>query len=176
MNDKIYVAKLGKAVGLKGHLRLFVDSDFPEQFKKGVSFTTNKNTTLIVEEYNPKRDLIKFKDYDDVDISKKLTNQLLYSTIEETKNSCKLAANEHFWFDIVSCHVIENDLDLGEVVEIHRYPIEDYLEIKTSKQLVDKGLPKTFLIPYNTNTYIINVNIENKKIEVKDSLVILENS
>lgn len=34
MKDKIYVAKLGKTVGLKGDLKLFIDSDFPEQFKK----------------------------------------------------------------------------------------------------------------------------------------------
>ena len=32
--NKVYVAKLGKAVGLQGHLRLFIDSDFPMQFKK----------------------------------------------------------------------------------------------------------------------------------------------
>lgn len=61
MNDKIYVAKLGKAVGLKGHLRLFIDSDFPEQFKKGSEFITNKKTTLVVKEYNSNRDLINLK-------------------------------------------------------------------------------------------------------------------
>ena len=33
-SNDIFVAKLGKAVGLQGHLRLFIDSDFPEQFKK----------------------------------------------------------------------------------------------------------------------------------------------
>ncbi len=176
MNDKIYVAKLGKAVGLKGHLRLFIDSDFPEQFKKGASFTTDKKLTLTLEEYNSNRDLVKFKTYDDVDTAKKLTNQLLYVTMEQTKNDCKLDENEHFWFDIVSCHVFENDLDLGEVVEIHRYPIEDYLEIKTSTELVEKGLSKTFLIPYNVENYIVSVDTDKKKIEVKDSLVILENS
>ena len=32
--DKIYIAKLGKTVGLKGQQKLHIDSDFPEQFKK----------------------------------------------------------------------------------------------------------------------------------------------
>ena len=45
-SNNIYVAKLGKAVGLQGHLRLFIDSDFPEQFKKGATFTTNRNLQL----------------------------------------------------------------------------------------------------------------------------------
>lgn len=176
MNDKIYVAKLGKAVGLKGYLKLFIDSDFPEQFKKGTSFTTNKKITLTIEDYNSNRDLVKFENYDDVDIAKRLTNQLLYSTIEQTKNNCKLEENEHFWFDIVSCHVIENDIDLGEIIEIHRYPLEDYLEVKTSESLVQKKFPKTFLIPFNYDNYILNVNIKDKIIEVKNSFDILENS
>ena len=46
--NKVYVAKLGKTVGLQGHLRLFIDSDFPEQFKKGAIFTTNRNLILKV--------------------------------------------------------------------------------------------------------------------------------
>ncbi len=71
MKNRIYVAKLGKAVGLKGHLRLFIDTDFPEQFKKGATFTTNKNLELKVLEYNASRELIKFENYDNVDISKK---------------------------------------------------------------------------------------------------------
>ena len=176
MNDKIYVAKLGKAVGLRGHLRLFIESDFPEQFKKDAVFITNKKLTLIIEEYNSKRELVKFKDFDDIDTAKKLTNQLLYSTLEQTKNNCNLESNEHFWFDIVGCKIVENNQILGKVVEIHRYPLEDYLEIETSDTLIEKKLPKTFLVPYNIENYIVNVDIENKEIKVKNAYEILENS
>lgn len=176
MNDKIYVAKLGKAVGLKGHLRLFIDSDFPEQFKKGSEFITNKKTSLIVKEYNANRELIQFEDYEDVDLAKKLTNQQLFSTPEQTRQNCKLEENEHFWFDLMDCKIIENDLELGVVVELHRYPSSDYLEIKTSDELVEKGLPKTFLLPHIFDKYILNVDIENKIINVQEAFVILENS
>ncbi|RXK05320.1 ribosome maturation factor RimM [Halarcobacter bivalviorum] len=176
MNDKIYVAKLGKAVGLKGHLRLFIDSDFPEQFKKGASFTTNKKLDLTIEEYNPNRDLIKFVDYDDVDTAKKLTNQFLYVSIEQTKQSCNLKDNEHFWFDIIDCEILEESKQLGKVVEIHRYPLTDYLEIKTSNDLVEQGLPKTFLVPYDMSSYIVEVDVENKTIKTNKAYEILENS
>ncbi|WP_228713234.1 ribosome maturation factor RimM [Halarcobacter bivalviorum] len=176
MNDKIYVAKLGKAVGLKGHLRLFIDSDFPEQFKKGASFTTNKKLDLTIEEYNPNRDLIKFVDYDDVDTAKKLTNQFLYVSIEQTKQSCNLKDNEHFWFDIIDCEILEESKQLGKVVEIHRYPLTDYLEIKTSNDLVEQGFPKTFLVPYDMSSYILEVDIENKTIKTNKAYEILENS
>ena len=176
MNDKIYVAKLGKAVGLKGQLRLFIDSDFPEQFKKGSQFITNKKINLTVKEYNSNRELVLFEGYEDVDTAKKLTNQELFSTIEQTIENCKLKENEFFWFDLISCKVIENGLELCEVIELHRYPASDYLEVKTSKDLVDKDLPKTFLIPHLFDTYILTVDVQNKILEVKDSMVILENS
>ena len=175
-SNNIYVAKLGKAVGLQGHLRLFIDSDFPEQFKKGATFTTNRNLQLKVLEYIPTRDLIIFENYTDVEIAKKLTNQELYSTFEQTKEFCKLKKNEFFWFDLISCNVYENDLLLGKVKEIQRYPLNDYLEITTSEELVNKGLSKVFLIPHMFDKYILNVNINDKKIQVKDSLIILENS
>lgn len=73
--NKVYVAKLGKTVGLQGHLRLFIDSDFPEQFKKGATFTTNRNLILKVVECNLNKDLIKFENYEDVDLAKKTYKQ-----------------------------------------------------------------------------------------------------
>ena len=175
-SNDIFVAKLGKAVGLQGHLRLFIDSDFPEQFKKGAVFKTNKKLELKVAEYNSSRELIKFENFDDVETAKKLTNQELFSSIEQTKENCKLKKNEFFWFDLISCNVYENDLLLGKVKDIQRYPLNDYLEIITNEELVKKGLPKVFLIPHIFDKYVLNVNINDKKIEVKDSLVILENS
>lgn len=176
MNNKVYVAKLGKAVGLKGHLRLFIDSDFPEQFKKGSTFLTNKNFQLTILEYLKDRDLISFEGFSDMESAKKLTNTELYTTIEQTKEFCKLKDNEFFWFDLISCEVYEDNLKLGVVSDVHRFPLNDYLEVKTDSQLVEKGLPKIFLIPHIFETFIQRVDIENKKIFAINAFDILENS
>ena len=176
MNNKVYVAKLGKAVGLKGHLRLFIDSDFPEQFKKGSTFLTNKNFQLTISEYLKDRDLVSFQGFSDMESAKKLTNTELYTTIEQTKEFCKLKGNEFFWFDLISCEVYEDNLKLGVVSDVHRFPLNDYLEVKTDSQLVEKGLPKIFLIPHIFETFIQRVDIENKKIFAINAFDILENS
>lgn len=176
MNNKVYVAKLGKAVGLKGHLRLFIDSDFPEQFKKGSTFLTNKNFQLTISEYLKDRDLVSFEGFSDIESAKKLTNTELYTTIEQTKEFCKLKDNEFFWFDLISCEVYEDNLKLGVVSDVHRFPLNDYLEVKTDSQLVEKGLPKIFLIPHIFETFIQRVDIENKKIFAINAFDILENS
>lgn len=174
MND-IYVAKLGKAVGLKGHLKLFIESDFPEQFCKGATFTTNKNQTLIVQEFNANRGIVKFEMIDDMDAAKKLTNTQLYTSYEQTKQDCILDTNQYFWFDIIGCEIIENEESLGHVKDIQRYPLSDYLEVKTSSILVQNELPKIFLIPY-LEEYIINVDLEKKLVTTKGAKLILENS
>ena len=174
--NKVYVAKLGKAVGLQGHLRLFIDSDFPMQFKKGAVFTTNRNLTLTILEYNPNKELVLFENYLDVDLARKLTNSELFTTQEATKEFCVLKENEFFWFDLISCEIFENDLLLGKVKDIHRYPLNDYLEVQTSSELVSKELPKVFLIPHIFDKFIEKVDIESKKIFVKNAFDILENS
>ena len=176
MNSDVYVAKLGKAVGLKGHLKLHIDSDFPEQFKENAIFITNRKITLKVVEYNANRDIILFENYEDIDLAKKLINQELFASTEQTRDNCQLKDNEFFWFDLLDCVVYENDLKLGTVKDIHRHPITDYLEITTDESLVSKDLPKTFLLPHLFDKYILNVDILKKEIKVKDANSILENS
>lgn len=175
MNNDVYVAKLGKAVGLKGHVKIFIDSDFPNQFKKGATFTTNKNQSLIVEEFNAQRGVIKFESIGDMDSAKKLTNCTLFTSYEQTRESCDLEQNQYFWFDMVNCDIIEDEKLLGSVKEIHRYPTSDYLEVTTSKELVEQNLPKTFLIPY-IDEYVIEVDIDKKIITTQGTFDILENS
>jgi 16S rRNA processing protein RimM len=175
--EKIYVAKLGKSVGLKGQMRIYIESDFPEQFKKGVSFTTNKNKTLTVESINQSFDTVKFVGIETIEDTKIFINSLLFTTEEESKKNCKLNKKQYFWFEIEGCTVIENGIILGKVTEINRFPTDDYMYIDTDKELLSKD-PKTaksFLLPYN-DTYIVNVDIEKKIIEVKNGIEILEAS
>ncbi len=173
--NNVYVAKLGKTVGLKGHVKLFIESDFPGQFKKGATFTTNKKETLTIAEFNASRGTVLFESINDVDSAKKLTNVQLFTSYEQTKEDCQLEENQYFWFDIIGCSIKDDDTILGEVVEIHRYPVDDYLEIKTSQELVKKDLPKTFLIPY-IDEYVISVDVEEKVVTTQGAFDILENS
>ncbi len=112
MNSNIYVAKLGKTVGLKGHLKLHIDSDFPEQFKKDAIFITNRKVSLKVVEYNANRDIVLFENYENIDLAKKLINQELFATAEQTRENCNLKDNEFFWFDLIGCEIIEDDVKL----------------------------------------------------------------
>ena len=173
--NKIYIAKLGKAVGLKGQQKLHIDSDFPEQFKKDTILTTDKNQELKIESYNSKSNTVKFVGIDTIEQAKKLTNKQLFVSQEDTRDMCNLGKKQFFWFDIIGCDVVEDGELLGKVDDVQRMPLSDYIQVLTSKELQDKKFADIFLLPY-IDEYIIDVDINNKSINVKGAKDILEAS
>lgn len=172
--NRIKIAQIGKSVGLKGELKLHLFTDFPEQFKSGAKFLSDK-IELEIESYNSKKALIKFTGFDTLEDAKKLTNRLLYSNIEKSRKDCKLKYDEYFYFDILNSTVVENSQNLGVVVDIDEIAKVNYFKIETSKELVDSGLAKSFLLPY-LDRYIQKVDIESRVIYVEGAFDILESS
>jgi 16S rRNA processing protein RimM len=172
MNNSLTIATIGKAVGLWGEVKLHLHTDFDSQFKKGATFTTNKNQKLTIEKFNHDKSIVKFLGISTREDAQKLTNQTISTTIEESRQSCELNDDEYFWFDIIGCKVIEEDKTLGIVKDIQRLTANDYLEVKTSKEF--QHFAKTFLIPYIKDVYIQKVDIENKTIYTKDAYPLLE--
>jgi len=183
MNKKIPIAKIGKSHGIKGWQKLHILSDFPEQFKPGSEFESDK-INLTIEKIDLKRNLVKFKGIDTPEDAKKLTNRMLYTTEEQTKENIKLEKNEYFWFEIIGCSVYEkaklqdcelqkdeNELLLGVVKEIERADV-DYLIIETDENLIKCGHPKRFLIDFKR--HVKDVDVENKKIIAEGAIDILE--
>jgi 16S rRNA processing protein RimM len=154
-------------------MRFFDLSDFPEQFRAGAKFLSDRGE-LEIERINLTRGTVKFKGYDTPEDAKKLTNAYLYSDEETTRKNMELGEDEYFWFDILGCEVFENGELLGKVADIQRLPSADYLLVKTSKELA-KSLPKSFLIPYQ-DQFIEDVDVANKRIDVKGAKAILEAS
>ncbi len=169
-SKKIPIAKLGKSHGVKGWQKIHLLTDFPEQFKPGSTFSSDK-TSLTIEKIDLKRGLVKFKGVDTPEEAKKITNRMLYTTEEETRENIKLKDNEYFWFDIENCDVYENGKKLGRVKEIERADV-DYLVINTDEELIKEGYPKRFLIDFKR--HVKDVDVENKKIEAQGALDILE--
>ena len=169
--NKIPIAKIGKTYGIKGWQRIHLLTDFPEQFKNGKTFPSDK-IDLTIEKIDLKRGLVKFKGIDTPEDAKKLTNRMLYTTEQQTKEDIKLKENEYFWFDIIGCDVYESNEFLGKVKEIERANETDYLVINTNPELIEKKYPKRFLIDFKR--HVKDVDVENKKIEASGAKDILK--
>ena len=173
--SSIEVAQIGRPVGLKGELKLHIHSDFPEQFKVGKTFVTQKNINLEILSYNHQRGLVSFRGYESRESATALVNSFLLTSLEATLEDCNLNNDELFWFDILGCRVKEDDVFLGQVKEIERIGSTDYMVIQTDENLLKKELSKTFYLPY-IDRYVVSANKEEKVVHVKDGLELLENS
>jgi 16S rRNA processing protein RimM len=171
---RFFIAQVGKTHGLHGDLKLHIHTDFPEQFKSGHTFQSSSGL-LEINEVNLSRNIISFKGYSGVDYAKKLTNTKIYASLEETRERCELKENEHFWFEIEACFVVEDGVVLGKISEMQRLADVDYLFIETDEKLVADGFAKTFLVPY-IDRYIVKKDIDGKTIVTKDAKEILEAS
>ena len=173
-SERIPVARIGKTVGLRGDLRLNLMTDFPEQFKKGAVFMSDRGD-LTVSAYNPDRGTVRFEGYDDVDAAKPLTNAYLYTTKEAGEKACHLGENEYFWYQIIGLEVFDGDKRLGRVKEIERLAGTDYLVVDTDAALVENGAAKSFLIPY-IDRYVDRVDLETGRLFTKGAEAILDAS
>jgi 16S rRNA processing protein RimM len=173
--DLLHVATLGKSVGLRGDIKLHIQSDFPEQFKKGATFILNGDKSITISSINNDSSTVKLSGYESVELVKALTNAKLYTTYEDTRKNCTLKEGEFFWFDIIGAQIVENGKVLGRVSEIERISISDYLKVYTDEALVNSGEAKSFLIPY-VDHFIKNVDINSKTIEVQGAFDILQSS
>ena len=173
-NDKLAVAKVGRTMGVRGHCKLHLLCDFPEQFVPGASFQTSKEI-LTIEAYDPDRGEVRFRGYDTLEKAKVLVNRILFTTKEASEAALELEEGEFFWYQVIGCAVAEEGETLGEVADIERYPTDDMLVVRTAPELVKTGLPQSFLLPYN-DRYVIGTDVEGKLLTVRYAKEILEAS
>jgi 16S rRNA processing protein RimM len=172
--ERFFIAQVGKTVGLWGDLKFHLHTDFPEQFKIGQSYQSDRGTLEILD-INLTRAIIKFRGYESLESAKKLTNAKIYTSKEETQKSCELNEGEHFWFEVIGAQVVEDDEILGSVSEIQRMLDTDYLLVNTDEKLIKDGASNSFLIPYIPR-YIIKTDTQTNQVLTKDAKDILEAS
>jgi 16S rRNA processing protein RimM len=173
MKNKIPIAKIGKTYGVKGWLKIHLLTDFPEQFKAGKTFESDK-LTLTIENINRKNHTIKFTGFNTPEEAKKLTNRTIYSDKKQSYEDIKLKKDEYFWFDIIGSEVYEENKLLGIVKDINRINDIDYIVVKVDKSMQKDGQPKRFLFDFKR--HIIEVDTKNKKLLVENTIPILEAS
>ena len=173
-NDNFFIAQIGRTIGLWGDLKFHLHTDFPEQFKVGHTYKSDRGN-LTIADINFTRGTVRFRGYESIDSAKKLTNTKLYANEAQTKENCELGEGQHFWFDVIGCTVQQDAEVLGKVEEIQRMADTYYLSVQTNQKLVEEGLSKNFLIPY-IERYIIKIDTENKIVYTKDAKDILEAS
>jgi len=169
--ELIPIAKLGKSYGVRGWQKIYLLTDFPQQFKPGAKFPSDR-IELEIEKIDLKRGLVKFKGVNSPEEAKKLTNRLLYSTQQESRENLPLEEGEYFWFDILGKEVWSQGELLGVVEEIDRLNDIDYLFVKTAEKWRKAGYPKRVVLEFNR--HIDKVDLEKGRLDSSAGLELLK--
>jgi 16S rRNA processing protein RimM len=175
MNDKVEVAKVGRKVGLQGYNRLNLYSDFPEFISPGRTFEARRGrttTTVTVADFDPDRLLVRFEGVSTPEEATKMTNLVLITTAEESREALELEEGEYFWFDIIGMAVYEEGLLLGQVRDLDD-TAGGMLTVAIDEALTRQGAAKELIFPWQEH-FIRSVDVAAKRLEVRHTKALLD--
>lgn len=159
----VYIGKLAKAFGLKGEMKIEVDTDFiSERFKKGsfVYFLSeDQYLPFKVKNYRMHNDalLVSFEGYEDINLIEKYKGLKIYKSKDDIK---PLKKGEYYFSDLENLDVYVNDKIVGKVLRVEEGPLYNLLRIV-------KNDNKQALVPY-INVYVLDVDINKNRIDITD--------
>ena len=171
INQLIFIGKITKPVGFKGHIKVIPLTDFPERFKKlkDVFLFDEKKDKVITDKKNGSDRFnikevslisnfikLKLEGYDDINETAELINKLI--CIDEKKR-VKLPKGLYYYYEMEGCTVYEDDMRLGEVARIDNFGSSDILFIKTGKG-------NEVMIPL-LKEFVKKIDVVNQRIDVK---------
>lgn len=169
-NDFIAVGKIVKPIGLKGNLKVFLLTDFPERFRNlkelylfdenGNVFFKNEltgNYKFKISEcsVNAKFVNLKFEGYSSIEETRELIN--LFTLIEE-KDKIKISKDDFYYYEMIGLNVFDKGKLIGEVIAIEDYGSGDLFRIRCED--------KEIYVPFRKE-FIKKIDIGNKRIDTE---------
>lgn len=166
--DKLVIGKIINTRGLKGEMKVENHSSFvKERYKVGNEiFLSNNEENFIVKKitkfsYTKGFVYITLEGIDSIDLANEYRNYYLYCSSDDLKEK----KDVYHYLTLKDMSVLYNGKIIGKVSDIESNTRQDLLRITTEN--------KSFLIPF-MNDFVVNVDKENKIIEVKNIEVFYE--
>lgn len=154
MNNYICVGKIINTFGIKGELKVVSDFEYKDRIftKDMIVYIGNLKSKEVISTHRIHKnyDLIVFDGYTNINEVLKYKGELIY--IE--RKDLKLNKGEYLLNDLVGLNIIDNDKNLGVVIDYEKTVNNVLLKIKGTK---------TFYIPLYSE-FIKEIDIENRKI------------
>ena len=163
----IVVGKLGSSYGIRGWLRIFSFTEFPDSifdYKPWYIQRAGKWQEVVVESFKPHNQdmIVKLKGIDDRDQANALTNAEVFVDAEKLP---ELNQGDFYWKDLIGCRVkTVNGYDLGQVTDLMETGSNDVLVVKAN--LKDAFGATERLIPFVEEQFIKQVDLTTKMIVV----------
>jgi 16S rRNA processing protein RimM len=161
MNNKILIAKIVAAQGIKGQVRVDVYSDKPENLKKYKTFYLKNGDEIKLKPdfFKNKQAICTILNIKDRTTAEKLVGNELFiekASLEQPKQ------NEFYISDLVSLKVVDfsTKKEVGHVAAIYNFGAGDIIEVEFSEQKTKSGKAKLQMFAFNDD-YFPEVNTQN---------------
>ena len=126
MKDRLFVGRLGRAVGLKGEVEVAVTSDAPHRFDAGSHLHAGDRTlTIRTSRMQGERRVVSFEGISDRDGAEALRGAELFIDSDDARD---LASDEYWDHDLIGCVVVTTDgRTVGEVSDVLHTPANEVL-------------------------------------------------
>lgn len=164
MTEWFRIGKIAKPHGLKGEIRVFGMTDFPdERFAVGNTLYLDRGNhedllplVIVSRRKNKQFELLQFKGYDHINDVEPWKGALLKVPGDQL---AELQANEYYYHQIVGCLVVTDEGDeLGKIREIISTGANDVWVVKGNQG-------KEILIPY-IDDVVKTVDVDNKIVTI----------
>ena len=172
-NDLIEIGTIVSPHGIKGEVKVYTESDFPERFEKSGKRFLQRPHAEMLDTVTLKRGyllpgknmyVVKFEEIKDRNQAEELRQSKLFV---EKRDRPQLEANEYHVDDLIDLAVIEQETGnkIGEVVDIYAAG-NDLLVVQLTEEFLGKGQQqRQVLIPFVTDIVPI-INLDEGKLEV----------
>jgi 16S rRNA processing protein RimM len=158
MLDRIKVGKIVSAAGIKGEVKVYPYTDYPDRFEELVEVYAGEDT-LEIEKVRHQKNMviIKFAGVDDRNAAEKLKDTFLTISREDLR---ELDEDEYFIFDLIGLEAVTEDGEhIGRVTDVIQNTAQDLYEIET-----DDG--KKHLVPA-VYEFVTDIDINSGIMKIK---------
>lgn len=162
--NKVLVGKIVNTCGLKGEVKVINSSDFKkDRYKKNnilmvINEDKSINLFLTIASFreNDKFVYLKFKEINSVEEAEPLKESYLMIDGDQLKS---ISNDDFYHYELLNMEVYYNNKLIGNISEISDNGVQDLLRVK--------GENINVLVPF-VNEFVENVDVENKKIILKN--------
>lgn len=161
--EYIFIGKILNTHGIKGDLKVVSFSDFDDdRYKKGsLVYVGEEKKEYKIAQYRNHQSilLVRFVDNEDINLVEKLKNQNIYKAKDDIK---PLKKGEYYFSDLKDLDVFMDNELIGKVIRVEEGMTHNNLRVLTNKD------NKEHLIPYVKDVFILNVDLDSNRIDIKD--------
>lgn len=155
--EKIKIGKIVNQKGLKGEMKIYPYTDYPERFEEiSVFYVDEKAYQIDKVSYVKKMPVVKLAGIDTVEEAMALKNKDIYI---EKSDIRELDEDEYLIIDLIGLDVYSDNEKIGVIKDVMTHTAQHIFVVKTSEREIMIPVVEAFVKEVNVNEGYVKVEL-----------------